>query len=100
MFPKLKQSLPSLESLKSLPDSFKALADENSTLKADLGKLRKHLLSGNTGSGVRWVGTQPFLTDDCARALAAMYVVSCYRPGKWPKPWAKSSAQEQHLGSS
>ena len=98
MFPKLKQSLPSLESLKSLPDSFKALADENSTLKADLGKLRKHLLSGNTGSGVRWVGSQPFVTDDCARALAAMYVVSCYRQDKWPKAWGESSAQERALG--
>src|SRR5690349_4693818 len=97
MFPRLKQSLPSLESLdslKSLPESFRALADENSTLKSDLGKLRKHLLSGNTGSGVRWVGSQPFVTDDCARALAAMYVVSCYRQDKWPKAWGETAAQE------
>jgi HK97 family phage major capsid protein len=68
--------------IRNLPETFKSLQADNGDLKSDLAKLRKAHLTQSISGQVRWVNGVPFVTDDCARALAALYVISGEQQGK------------------
>jgi HK97 family phage major capsid protein len=59
---------------KELPDRLKRLEKENDGLRADLNRFRKSGLAG-IGSGVRWIGNQPFVSDDCAKAITSVVIL-------------------------
>jgi len=100
MFPGLKD-LGSVEggfaAIKALPATLKELADGYRLLSEDNKKLRKAMLNHNTGSGVRWVGDIPFVTDDCAKALSSIYFLQCAQRGAWPAAFREATAQQRAL---
>ena len=61
---------------KELPDRLKRLEKENDDLRANLRSLRKSGLAG-IGSGVRWIGEKPFVSDECAKALTSVFILQC-----------------------
>lgn len=67
--------------LKGLPERMKEVEKQNDDLRAELRKLRKGalLLGANGGSGVRWIGAKPFVSDECASALTSVFVLDCAR---------------------
>ena len=44
-------------------------------LRGEVKKLRKNSVGGIGNSGVRWVNGVPFVTDDCAEALTAVFLL-------------------------
>src|SRR5437773_8696 len=77
------RDLPSaFEALRSLPDQVQGLIEDNTKLRSDLNGLRKQHLAGAATGQVRWVNGVPFVGEDCARALAGLYVLSGERQGK------------------
>ena len=68
--------------IKQLPELFKGEKKRADQLEVDLKKLRKQLAKQVSGSGVRWVGNVPFVTNDCAEHLAATFVIDCARLGE------------------
>ncbi len=60
----------------------KTLLREFPDIKSNLNRLRKSLGAGVGNSGVRWIGNQPFVTDDCANALTASFVLGVNALGK------------------
>ena len=64
--------------LKGIPDRVKSLEKENDELRGLLKSLRKMGLRG-MNDGVRWIGNKAFVSDDCAAALTATFVLSCAR---------------------
>jgi len=63
---------------KQLPEKIKTLERSNDELRNEVRKLRKSGLNGQ-GTGVRWIGNVPFVTDDCARAITSVFVLDCSR---------------------
>src|SRR5215213_4960347 len=49
-------------------------------LQGQVSKARRHSLSSH-GAGVRWIGNQPFVSDECANGLASIYVLECQKLG-------------------
>lgn len=101
MFPKLKEigdAEGGFAAIKALPATIKELAENYSKLKEDHSKLRKTMLSHDTGSRVRWVGEQPFVSDECAKAFAGIYVLTCARQQKWPAAWRSQIDQDRVVG--
>src|SRR6266446_663141 len=86
--------------VKELPDLLKRVEDENAALKLEVGKLRKSQLTGATMTGVRWVNGVPFVSDDCARALSALYLISGEKQGKLKEIVQEASRRDQLLGKS
>lgn len=60
--------------IKKLPELLKSEQKRVDDLQGDLKKLRR-LNQGLSNTGVRWVGNIPFVSDECARALAAVTVL-------------------------
>ena len=49
---------------------------ENDDLRGQVRTLRRTSLAGNASAcGVRWVGNKPFVSDECAQALTAVFVL-------------------------
>ena len=86
--------------VKELPDLLKRVEDENAALKLEVGKLKKSQLTGATMTGVRWVNGVPFVSDDCARALSALYLISGEKQGKLKEIVQEASRRDQLLGKS
>lgn len=68
--------------IKKLPELLKAEQERGNKLETEVKKLRKQLLSGGDGSRIRWVGNVPWVSDDCAKALGSMYVLSAQAQGR------------------
>jgi hypothetical protein len=69
----LAQMEGGLSALKNLPRNFRELQEENK-------RLRKGALAGSgNGSGVRWVGAVPFVTDDCAQSITSVFALEVAR---------------------
>ncbi len=103
MFPKLKD-LGTVEggfaAIKQLPTTLKELAEGYKKLQEDNSKMKKTLLSRNTGSGVTYRrkmdGTiEPFVSDDCARAFASIYMLQCAQRDLWPAGFREEGAQKR-----
>ena len=64
----IQQALPDLKTmLKEFPD-----------LKGNLQKLRKTIgANAGNGTGVRWMGGQPYVSDECALFLSSSFVIDC-----------------------
>jgi HK97 family phage major capsid protein len=62
-------------SIKELPERVRALEKNNDELRGELRKQIRRAVSGTAGTGVHWVGNQPFVTNDCARALTSVFVL-------------------------
>jgi HK97 family phage major capsid protein len=79
-FDEMDKLLKKIEALgiewKELPERLRRVEMENDSLRADLRGLRKSGLAG-IGSGVRWIGNKPFVSDDCAKALTSVFVLDC-----------------------
>jgi HK97 family phage major capsid protein len=67
-FPKVKGLEGKLQSLEKLYDD----------LNGQIRKIRKTGMGAFQG-GVRWIGSQPFVTDECASALTSVLVLDCAR---------------------
>lgn len=66
--------------IKKLPELLKAEQKRNADLEAELKKVQKGvLLAKQSSNGVRWVGRQPFVTDDCAKALTGVFMLDASR---------------------
>jgi HK97 family phage major capsid protein len=71
--------------LKDLPDTLRRLTSDNESLSKEVNRLKKGALGalGGVGrSGITWIGNKPFVTDDCAQAITAAFVVDCARLGE------------------
>lgn len=69
-----------MDGLKEMGDDLpklKGIAEKVDSLQRDLGKLKKGAFAYTGASGVRWLGDQPFVTDDCANALTATVIYGC-----------------------
>ena len=72
-----------LDGLKGYDGLFKDLAswsqEEIKSLPSRLSQIEKQLkknrLFGLSQTGVRWIGDVPFVTDDCAEAVMATYII-------------------------
>ena len=65
--------------LKEVPGRLKKLEDENDELRATMRSLRKTSLGSIGNCGVRWIGEKAFVSDDCAEALTATFLLECDR---------------------
>jgi HK97 family phage major capsid protein len=61
--------------LKDVPGRLEALEKQNDDLRAQIRTLRRVGGIGNTG--MRWVGEKAFVSDDCAEALTATFLLEC-----------------------
>ena len=75
----LNEMRPYGNALRNLPEQLQTLKQENDSLRADVNRIRKSSIGNASGTGVRWVGDKPFVTDDCARALTSVFVLDCSR---------------------
>jgi HK97 family phage major capsid protein len=86
MFPKLKTILDTEgveAALKALPENWKVEGKRVDELQEHIKKLRKQLASyQSAGSGVRYVGNVPFVTDDCAKALTSVLILEAAKLGE------------------
>ena len=71
-----------LEALQKLPALMSAQSLRVDELQGELKKLRKSAALYHGSTGVRWIGNQPFVTDDCARALTSVFVLDCAKLGE------------------
>jgi len=69
----------SAEEIKKLPATLKALREENSRLTNDLAAVRRSVFTRPLLGGPRHRG---FVSDECARKLAATFINHCERSGK------------------
>ncbi len=72
----LKTRLPQIETLSS---SVKTLQDENAQLRQHVTDVRRLLATRHSSAATRHPG---LVTDDCARYLAAQFVLQCEKSGK------------------
>jgi HK97 family phage major capsid protein len=68
-----------MEALKGLVNERKRVDG----LETQVKKLEKKLLLRQGDTGVRYVNGKAFVTDDCALALAGLYLSCCLRQDKW-----------------
>lgn len=71
--------------IKKLPELLKSEQTRNDTLAADLKKVQKQLLRAQSNTGVRYVRGVPVVSDDCALAMAGMFIGCALRQDKWSK---------------
>ena len=71
----LKADAPNVRKTKEKVETLEKLYDE---MRNEIRKLRKAGLGG-TGTGVRWMGDQPYVTDDCANWLTSFFVFDVSR---------------------
>jgi HK97 family phage major capsid protein len=69
--------------IKKLPELLKTEQTRNDELQGRLKKMEKGASITPGTTGVRWVNGGPFVTDDCALAMAGMYMACSYRQEKW-----------------
>src|SRR6266513_2519823 len=69
----------SSEEIKKLPATLKALREENSRLTQDLTAVRRSLVTRHSSLVTRPKG---FVSDECARKLAATFIHHCERSGR------------------
>jgi len=81
----LSKSEGGFAAIKKLPDLLKSEQTRNDTLAADLKKVQKQLLRRQSESGVRYVRGVPMVSDDCALAMAGMFIGCSLRQEKWSK---------------
>jgi HK97 family phage major capsid protein len=86
--------------VKELPDLLKRVEDENAELKLEVGRLKKANLTGASSSGVRWLNGVPFVSDECARALASLYIIAGEQQGKLKEIVQDSSRRERLISVS
>ena len=79
----LSKSEGGFAAIKKLPELLKAEQKRNDELSGEVKKLRKQASLRNGDTGVRYVRGVPFVTDDCALALAGMYLTCAARQDKW-----------------
>ena len=72
----LKRQGPALA---GLPERVGALATCYADLQRQIKQLKQSSSRGIGNSGVRWIGNKAFVTDDCAEALTATFIVECNR---------------------
>src|SRR5258705_4599544 len=65
--------------IKNLPATFKSLQDENTRLQQHMTDVRRLMATRHSTPGTRRPG---LVTDECARHLAAQFVVHCERSDK------------------
>lgn len=66
--------------IRKLPDVLKLEQKRVDDLHAEVKKLKKANASlSESGAGVRWVGKIPFVTNDCAKAITATFIMECQR---------------------
>src|SRR5438105_2533571 len=65
--------------MKNLPVTFKSLQDENTRLQQHMTDVRRLMASRHSTPGVRRPG---LVSDECARHLAAQFVVHCEKSDK------------------
>jgi HK97 family phage major capsid protein len=61
--------------LKKFRERVKRLELENDEMRGQLRRATKLGAAAASGTGVRWIGNKPFVTDDCAEALTATFIV-------------------------
>jgi HK97 family phage major capsid protein len=64
--------------IKNLPNVLKAEQKRVDELQGELKKYKK-LAAAHSPNGVRWVGRVPFVSDECAKALTAIFVLDVSR---------------------
>src|SRR5260370_4575385 len=86
------------ERVKALPDLLKKVEDENASLRLEMGKLQKRLLNGVTSTGVRYLNGTPFVSDECAKALASLYVIAGAQQNKLEHAVRDASTRDSLIG--
>ena len=79
--------------LRSLPSTFKTIEGENAQLQQQMIDVRRLLASRHLSPGPRHRGG---VSDDCARHLAAHFIMHCERSGKL-EALASQPVQRDHL---
>lgn len=87
--------------LLAMPEELKKAATQNQELRDELKKLKKQLLSAPK-AGVNWRTNsdgrrEGFVSDECARAIASLFIVSCAQQGRWPSSLAGEEKQARLL---
>ena len=89
--------------IKGLPALLKTEQKRNDTLDAELKRVQKELLKNKRSTGVTYRRNAdgrevPFVSDDCARAISSLYIMTCAQQGKWPATMRETSMQQRLLG--
>lgn len=71
--------------IKKLPELLKTEQKRNDDMSAELKKVQKQLLRAQSNNGVRYVRGVPHVSDDCALAMAGMFITRAARQDKWSK---------------
>ena len=66
--------------IKQLPNLLKSEQGRIDAIDSELKKLRKQLAARSQDTGLRWSCGQPFVSDDCARAMSSLLVLGAARP--------------------
>lgn len=83
--------------LKDLPGKLAAEMKRNDELKGTVDKLNKRVLNFQSANGVRWVGGIPFVTDDCAKAVAGVVILAAHQQGKSHLISKESATRERYM---
>src|ERR1035441_1980177 len=65
--------------LRQKSQKIEALEKAHDNLQAEVRTLRKRQFTSIGEPGVRWIGNQPFVSDECANALTATFIVEVDR---------------------
>lgn len=71
--------LKELDFAKTAGLDIKGLGQRFEKIQKDLNNLKKSGIASSSDTGVYWRGNQPFVSDDCARAITAVFVLDCAR---------------------
>jgi HK97 family phage major capsid protein len=74
----IAKSAGGFAAIRQLPEQLKTEQKRVDDLQGELKKLRKRAMTMSE-AGVRWVGRQPFVTDDCAKAITSVFILECNR---------------------
>ena len=88
-------------SLNQKGQRIEALEKAHDELQAQVRSYRKlQINSFGVGTGVRWIGDQPFVSDECANALSATFVMEAHRANALPTLVRDSAARQRVLDKS
>lgn len=89
--------------IKALPEMLKGEQKRNDELASELKKLQKAYAAAQQKSGVSYRTRadgrrEAFVSEDCARAISSLFVVSCAQQGRWPATMQGGELQAKMLG--
>src|ERR1039458_2785604 len=82
--------------LRQKSQKIEALEKAHDNLQAEVRTLRKRQLTSIGEPGVRWIGEKAFVSDECANALTATFIVEADRVPNALATLVRDGRSEEH----